>query len=158
MPKPTVIEASSEIDAPPERVWAILVDLARYGEWNPFTPRVDATLRIGDPVVLHVAMKPGQKLLVQREQCTANDAAARELGWGMTMVAPFLLKANRVQRLEPLPGGRTRYYTSDTFSGLLVPLVMALYGAHIQRGFDGVAQALKDRAEQTISTRAAGPV
>lgn len=143
----TVIEASSEIDAPPERVWSILVDLTGYAEWNPFTPRVDASLRVGDPVVLHVAMKPGRKLLVQREVCTANDPDARELGWGTTMIAPFVLHANRVQRLEPLPGGRTRYYTSDTFSGLLVPLVMALYRADIQRGFDGVARALKAHAE-----------
>lgn len=153
-----MIEASAEIDAPPERVWAILVDLGSYGEWNPFTPRIDATLQVGDPVVLHVAMKPGRRLLIQREVCTANDPAARELGWGTTMLAPFVLHANRVQRLEPLPGGRTRYYTADTFSGLLVPLVMALFRADIQRGFDGVARALKERAEQLGAGRGAGAI
>ncbi|AKF09303.1 SRPBCC domain-containing protein [Sandaracinus amylolyticus] len=143
-----IIEASSEIDAPPERVWSILVDLASYAEWNPFTPRIDASLRVGEPVVLHVAMTPGKKRLVQREVCTANDASKHELGWGTTMLTPFVLHANRVQRLEPLPGGRTRYYTADAFEGLLVPLVMWLYRSDIQRGFDGVARALKERAER----------
>ena len=146
MPNAT-IESTIDIDAPIDRVWAILVDLAAYAEWNPFTPRIDASLRVGEPVVLHVAMKPGAKLRVQTEICSANDPAAYELGWGMTMGAPFLLKANRIQRLTPLPGGGTRYDTRDAFSGVLTPLVMALYRAHIQRGFDGVARGLQQRAQ-----------
>ncbi|UJR78188.1 SRPBCC domain-containing protein [Sandaracinus amylolyticus] len=147
MPR-AIIEASSEIDAPPERVWSILVDLTSYAEWNPFTPRIDASLRVGEPVVLHVAMTPGRPRLVQHEVCTANDASKHELGWGTTMLARFVLHANRVQRLEPLPGGRTRYYTADEFEGLLVPVVMWLYRSDIQRGFDGVARALKAYAER----------
>jgi hypothetical protein len=144
----TIIESTVDIDAPAERVWAILRDLARYGEWNPFTPRVDASLVIGEPVVLHVAMKPGKPLIVQREVCSANDPAGLELGWGMQMGPGFVLRANRVQRLTRVGPERTRYYTADTFSGLLVPIVMGLYRADIQRGFDGVARALKERAER----------
>jgi hypothetical protein len=33
------------------------------------------------------------------------------------------------------------------FAGLLSPLVIALYGAAVQRGFTSVAEALKARAE-----------
>jgi hypothetical protein len=146
---PTTLEAAAEIDAPPERVWEILEDLGAYAEWNPFTPRIDASLVPGEPVVLHVAMRPGRPLLVQREVCTAHDPVRRELGWGMTLGARFLLRADRVQRVEAGPGGGARYYTADTFSGLLTPLVMALYRADIQRGFEGVARALKERAERT---------
>lgn len=148
----TTIESTVDIDAPAERVWSILSDLSRYGEWNPFTPRIDASLVVGEPVVLHVAMEPGKPLIVQREVCSANDPARRELGWGMQMGPAFVLRANRVQRLIELGPGRTRYYTADAFSGLLVPLVMGLYRAHIQRGFDGVARALKERAEKGGST------
>jgi hypothetical protein len=143
----TTIESSIDIDAPPERVWSILVDLDAYGSWNPFTPRIDSTLRVGDPCVLHVAMRPGEDRIVQKEVITANDPGARELGWGMTMVAPFVLRANRIQRLTATPSGATRYWTGDTFSGAMTPIVMALYRADIQRGFDEVARALKRRAE-----------
>lgn len=31
----TVDEASVTIDAPPERVWALVTDIARMGEWSP---------------------------------------------------------------------------------------------------------------------------
>lgn len=144
---PAIVEASADIDAPPERVWEILLDLPRYPEWNPFTPRIDASLVPGEALVLHVAMRPGQPLRMQRQVCTTNDPAARELGWSTTFGPGFVLRANRIQRLTELSGGRTRYWTRDTFAGLLVPLVMALYRSDIQRGFDRTARALKERAE-----------
>ncbi len=144
------LAATIDIDAPRARVWAILVDLARYPEWNPFTPRIEATLNIGDPVILHVRMKPGQKTMRQPEVMTSY-VEGQELGWGTTMGLPVLLRANRTQKLTDLAGGRTRYETVDRFEGVLVPLVMALYGAHVQRGFDETASALKARAERSPS-------
>src|SRR5262245_46609060 len=100
----TTIESAIEIDAPAEPVWAILVDIAAYPEWNPFTPRVDTTLEVGTPIVLHVAMRPGTKRILQTEHVTVNDAGKRELGWAMKMGAPFVLRAQRIQRLEALAG------------------------------------------------------
>lgn len=142
----TEIRATIEIDASVERVWEVLADLPGYAAWNPFTPRIDGALVMGGDVVLHVAMKPGQKLLRQVEQVSAFEAP-RELGWGTKMWGGYLLAADRRQVLEALPGGRTRYVTWDRFEGPLVPLVMALYRAHIQRGFDGVAAGLKRHVE-----------
>lgn len=142
------IAAEVEIDAPREKVWSILVDLARYPEWNPFTPRIEATLKVGDPVILHVQMKPGQKTMRQPEVMTSY-VEGQELGWGTTMVHGAVLHANRTQKLIDLGGGRTRYETVDRFEGAIVPLVMALYGRHVQRGFDETAAALKKRAEAT---------
>ena len=48
------VRASAEIGAPIDRVWAVLVDFPRYSTWNPFTPRVRATLEVGTPVQLWV--------------------------------------------------------------------------------------------------------
>ncbi|UCE85470.1 MAG: SRPBCC family protein, partial [Deltaproteobacteria bacterium] len=53
---PKCVRAEIEIDAPIERVWRILTDLDRYADWNPFTPRVESTLRIGAPVHLYVRL------------------------------------------------------------------------------------------------------
>ena len=30
------LEATTEIDAPPPEVWAVLTDFDRYPDWNPF--------------------------------------------------------------------------------------------------------------------------
>ena len=139
------IAAQTDIHAPVDRVWRILIDLDRYHEWNPFTTAVESTLRVGQPAVLHVRMRPN-KSVVQVETVSAFEPGAR-LCWSMKLGAAFLLAAERCQILSSLPDGRTRYYTCDEFRGALVPVVMGLYGADIKRGFDGVAQALKRRAE-----------
>ncbi len=144
------VDIASEVvvDAPRAHVWKILRDLARYPEWNPFTPRIESTLRVGDPVILHVVMKPEKKPMRQPEVMTSY-VEGEELGWGTTIGLPIVMKANRIQRLTEVSPSRCHYRTVDTFSGLLVPLVMALHRADVQRGFDETARALKEHAEKT---------
>ena len=33
-----VLDTSIDIDAPPQRVWDVLLDLRAWQEWNPFIP------------------------------------------------------------------------------------------------------------------------
>jgi hypothetical protein len=125
-------------------VWQILTDVARYGEWNPFTPRVETTLRIGDPVHLHVRLV-GERLVRRVEVVTRNEPYT--LGWEMKMGARFLLHAERVQVLTRVDESRTRYMTEDCFSGWLRPLVLTLFGRAMERGFLDCGLGLKKAAE-----------
>ena len=133
-----------EIEAPAERVWDILVDFERYGEWNPFTTRVDATLEIGAPVMLYVRL--GWLKRKQPERIESVEPP-HLLAWGTTMGHPVLLSALREQRVEALGERRCRYSTTDATTGLLTPLVALLFGRLIRQGFNDMAAALKTRAE-----------
>lgn len=143
----TAIRAEAEIEAPIEKVWRVLADIPNYGAWNPFTPRIDTNLALGTPVVLHVAMKKGKPLLVQTEIMSRYEEG-KLMAWGDVMGAAPLLKFERIQELTVLSATRTRYFTEDAFSGLLVPIVMGLYGKDIQRGFSETAEALKAYVER----------
>jgi hypothetical protein len=129
------------INAPLETVWQVLIDVENYPAWNPFTTRVETTFVVGEPVILHVTMNEHRRR-IQREVITVFEPP-HAFAWASIMGAPFVLKANRWQIVEPLDDGRTAYRTYETFDGLLVPLVMALYRRDIQRGFDAVGLALK---------------
>lgn len=133
-----------DIDAPIDRVWRILTQLDAYADWNPFTPRVESSLAIGDPVHLHVRLV-GERLMHRVETVTRN--APYTLGWDMKMGAPFLLYAERVQVLTPIDEHRTHYRTEDCFTGWLRPLVLGLFGTAMERGFRDCALGLKKAAE-----------
>ncbi len=141
---PDRVRAEVEIDAPIERVWQILTDLDGYADWNPFTPRVETTLAIGEPIHLHVRLV-GTRLMHRVETVTRN--APYTLGWEMKLGARSLLHAERVQVLTPIDEGRTHYMTEDCFSGLLRPLVLGLFGRAMERGFSDCALGLKKAAE-----------
>jgi hypothetical protein len=138
------VRAEIDIDAPIDRCWQILVDLDHYEAWNPFTPRVESTLRVGDPIHLHVRMS-GERLMHRVETVTRNQP--HTLGWGTKMGGGFLLSAERIQVLTAIDEDRTRYMTQDSFTGWLRPLVLGLYGKAMERGFADCAMGLKKAAE-----------
>lgn len=135
------------INAPREWVWNILIDTPHYGDWNPFTYRVDTTLKIGDPVDLYVRM-PIRGDRLQVEQVTRVEPPG-VLAWGMKMGSRILLQAERPQILTAIGPDTCTYQTWDAFSGLLTPLVTALFRHDIVNGFNGVAYALKQKAESS---------
>lgn len=132
--------AAVEIDAAAARVWAILEDLDGYERWNPFTPKVETTRVVGDPIVLHVSFDGAAP--IRQVETLRRWAPGEELRWGMTIGPAWLFRAERWQRVEVLGEERCRYVTEDSFAGPLSLLVELLYGARVQRGFDALAAAL----------------
>ena len=49
-PDAVTISNTVEINAPARIVWAVLLDMPRYNEWNPFCIRAVSTLEMGAPV------------------------------------------------------------------------------------------------------------
>jgi uncharacterized protein YndB with AHSA1/START domain len=135
-----------EIDAPPIVVWSVLVDYARYPEWNPYTVRVDTTLEIGSVIDLHLPdpLKPGETF-VNREYIRAVDAP-HYLRYDTAAEIPDM-HAVREQWVTDIGGGRSSYRTTDLFSGSLAAWIYEQQGDWVKSGFDSVAHALKARAE-----------
>ena len=141
------VRAEIEIDAPAERIFDILTDLKSYPAWNPFTPRVESTLRPGDAVHLYVRLR-SERLSHRVEFVTRNERPTR-LCWGTKIGAGFLLRAERCQTLTRIDERRTRFVNEDVLRGWLAPLVMLAFGRDLKRGFESVATALKKRAESS---------
>jgi hypothetical protein len=141
-----------EINAPASFVWDVLVDLPRYQEWNPFTVRVESTLKVGEPVHLYIAdpANPGAEIHVV-EHLVAYEPA-RLLAWEQRPTEESADAARRDQVLEELGDERCAYYTTDQFLGENADKIMATFGGWVKEGFDGIAAALKRHAEALYST------
>jgi uncharacterized protein YndB with AHSA1/START domain len=144
------VGAAVDIAAPRQHVWEVLTDLASYPRWNTFTREARGALGVGEKVELHVFM-PGKRPQWRTEWINLVEPETSTLCWGMTMGHPMLLVANRYQVLTDLDDGGTRYATVDQFSGLLTPLVIALYGEAMRLGFEATGASLKRVCEAGVS-------
>ena len=146
--------AEIDIDAPIERVWAVMLDTASYAEWNPFVVRADCPSppKVGDPITLHVrwagggrATSPERIELVEppRDEDGVRRATLAYVYEGLPAKLG-LVRGIRYQRLTQAPGGPTHYDTVEEFSG---PLVRFAGPGRVTDGFRRHAEGLKRRCE-----------
>lgn len=138
------ISSRIEIAASPERVWAVLTDLERYPEWNPFIRRISGRLEQG--ARMEVAIKPpGKKEAVFKPTLT-SVVPNRKVQWLGRLGLPKIFDGEHTLAIEPVGTDRTRFVQSERFNGLLVPFTGGALAA-TQRGFQQMNEALKKRAE-----------
>lgn len=149
--KNLVRSLSVEIAAPAELVWSILIDLPNYPKWNPYTVKVESSLRLGEPVNLFLPnpAQPGE--LIHVVEHLADFEPHRLLAWEMIASADNPDAARREQIIEATGPDSCRYHTTDQFLGPTADQVMANHGPWVKQGFDAVALALKARAEALVA-------
>lgn len=140
-----VIDHDLAVDAPSDRVWAVVCDLARYPEWNPFVVSCSSTLVVGDPIFMRVRLfalfaQP------QREQILEH-LPGRRLCYGLPAGGLGALSSRRCHDVTPEGAARARYVSRFALSGWLVPVVRGLLGAQLRTGFTAMSEAIRRRAE-----------
>ena len=134
------------IDAAPDAVWAALVDVDAYPEWNPFVVSLAGEVREGARLEVRIA-PPGGRAMTFRPTVVAAEPG-RELRWLGRLLVRGLFDGEHSFRIEPLGDARSRFVQSERFSGLLVrPLRRML--ERTQAGFAEMNAALKRRVEAT---------
>lgn len=140
----TILSNQLHIQAPVEIVWAVLSDFERYSEWNRFSPRVECTSQVGDPVTVYAQLAPNwpiytthlilYKLESPHTLCWGNDA--------------WHLQVERCQTLTAQADGSTLYENRERFAGPLAPLLMAFLRRRLMAGYQLAAEGLKAQAEE----------
>lgn len=151
------LAVATEIDAAPEAIWAALIDLPRYGAWNPFIRRASGKLAVGESVSVRVKSSLPLPVWLCFEARVLACVPARELRWRGHVLAPRLASGEHVFRLEPLAPQRTRFVQEEIFSGLLPPLVRRLVMREAREGFLAMNRALKALVEKERAAAQARP-
>ena len=136
------IRTEIEIDAPPERVWEHLADVASYDEWNPHITHVSGDLREGaelEVVVDRIDASP--RALTVR---VSKVDPPRRLQWVGTVGSKWVFRGRHTFELQALGGDRTRFRNLEQATGVLVPFAIS---ANPERDYDRMNRALKDRVE-----------
>jgi hypothetical protein len=139
------LRSEIEIDAPPERVWAVVTEFAAYPEWNPFIRRIDGELRVGARLEVRIE-PPGARATTFKPTVRAVESD-RELRWLGRLLVPGIFDGEHSLLIEPREGGRSRFVQSERFSGVLVGPFKGML-AKTEGGFEQMNAALKARVER----------
>jgi hypothetical protein len=137
------IETEILIHAVPERVWTVLMDFGAYSAWNPFILAIEGKAEPGE--TLRVTMRPpgGKAQSFKPEVLRADGPEA--FVWRGSLPIPGLFTGEHSFQLTRA-GDDTRLRHSESFSGVLVPLLRKML-ARTEEGFNQMNAALKARAE-----------
>lgn len=130
------------INAPIHVVWGVLTDFEQYHKWNPFTPKVDVTGGVGEPVNLDAILGFTDK--ARHVNLTLAQISDYSLCWGNES---WYLSVMRCQKLTPINEYSTRYSNSERFSGVLSSLVIWTQQEKLMVGYTQAAQGLKNFSE-----------
>jgi len=106
-----------EIDAPVDRVYAVIVDYERYPEFLPEIERAEIVARDGDTVDVAFSLN-----LIKRLTYTLRLVGEPDRGVSWTLLDGMFQTNDGGWNLEPLEGGRTRAtYRIEVAVGVFVP-------------------------------------
>ena len=139
------LQTEVEINASPERVWAILTDFSSCPKWNPFIRFIRGVPEKGER--LEVRIQPSGAKGMTFRPCVLVADAGLELRWLGRFLLPGIFDGEHSFTIQPISDGKVLFRQSELFSGVLVPLFRGSLDRDSQRGFEEMNLALKSLAE-----------
>ena len=135
-------QSSIDIDAPPEAVWAVLIDTANWPRFDPYSERLEGQPALGETLTVYSTLAPGRAFALT---VTAFDRAS-EFAW--TGGLPLgMLKNVRSHTLTPRADGGTRFVLNEVISGPMAPLIAGSV-PDLTEPFAAFCKGLKSRVEE----------
>ena len=133
------------IFAPPARVWDVLSNFSAYPEWNAFIPSATGTLEKGARLTVRIAPPGGVPVTLTPKIIQLTPGS--RLTWRGRLFAPGVFDGEHDFSLAARDSYVTRFTQSETFKGILVPLLASSLNRNVHVGFEQMNAALKRRAE-----------
>lgn len=133
-----------EIQASPDRVWALLSELDRYGEWNRYSPKVKGKFAVGEVVWVEAHLDNEVR---QVQNFIISIVPEQELCWESADWFGRLANGRRCRWLTPTASGGTHLVHHEIMMGPLAWLIERVYRERIERGLALVDNSLAEAAE-----------
>jgi len=135
----TTIRTEILINATPERVWQVLTDFPSHPQWDPFFASIEGPGTPGES--LTVKFRQGMKMHPRVTMARRGEV----FEWLGKLLFGGLFDGRHRFELQR-EGAQTRLVHSESFYGLLVPLLKKLL-VDTECGFVAFNEAIKQRVE-----------
>jgi len=139
------ITTEIEINAPVEKVWAVLTDFNNYPKWNPFIISIDGDIKEGKQFKV-ILQQPDSKPMTFKPICLKLEKN-KEFRWLGHLFIAGLFDGEHIFELQALNDGKTRFIQKENFKGLLVPLLWKQLDTKTRAGFELMNEKVKELAE-----------
>ena len=133
-------EVSASIDAPPDRVWAVLTDAEAWPSWDSGIEKIEGSVGLGNKIKLFSEVSPGRAFPLKVTQLDAPSQMV--FSGGMPL---GLFKGVRTYTLQGTEGG-TEFHMREEYTGPLLGMIWRSM-PDLQPSFDKFAEGLKKRVE-----------
>jgi hypothetical protein len=140
------IKTTIAIAATPEQVWSVLLDFARYPEWNPFVRSIEGLPSEGSAIKVTLSTQGGKTMIFT--PIVFRHHPGREFRWKGKFLLPGILDGEHYFCLSADRKGSTQLTHGERFSGLLVPFLRGALDRDTKAGFEAMNTALKHRLER----------
>jgi uncharacterized protein YndB with AHSA1/START domain len=140
-----------DLDATPERVWAVLTDVPGYPDWTPVLLSAEGAFAVGGRVVFsYPPLHPLLRSRVPVRVLEVTPGRRLRYAWRFARLGiPGLLDAELISSID-LPGeGGVRLWLQLWVRGLLLPLIVHSLSPDETPTFGPMPAALKARIEGT---------
>lgn len=134
-------EATSNIQASPDAIWAVLTNAPAYGDWDSGVDRVEGRIAPGETITVYSKVSPGRAFPVK----VVTFTPGQQMVWSGGMPLG-LFKGVRSYTLTPQPDGSTTFTMREEYTGLMLPLIWRSM-PDLGPSFQQFASGLKQRAE-----------
>lgn len=129
------------IEAPPDRVWAVLADRAAYGQWNPLITASDGPLVAGGTITNHMQFRNGTSPVFKPRLLAVEPG--RHLRWLGRFMVPRIVDGEHYFELQA-KGEGTELIHGEDFVGIALWFVSV---EQFRADFEGFNRALMQRVE-----------
>ncbi len=139
------ISTSIVINSSPSVIWEILMNFDNYPNWNPFILSISGNPKVGEQIEAKI-QPPDAKAMIFKPLVLVNESE-KEFKWlGKLWVKGLFDGEHRFQLIDN-QNGTTTFIQSEKFKGILVPFLKKMLDQKTLKGFIGMNEALKLRAE-----------
>lgn len=135
------LESSIIIPVGSARIWAVLTDLANYGNWNPLMRSVKGSLQVGQKLTIYNKLPSGRMFYAKPKVTVLRENA--ELRWKSHLYFPGLYDAEHFFQIEELAANKVRVTHGERYTGILVKPILKNTKAEFETVFGKMSKALK---------------
>ncbi len=136
-----------DIEAPCEKVWAIITNVDKWHEWSPTINASEGKAEVGSVVTITMMSKEAGKDGPKYSPKIIKMDEPKYFHWRAHMMAGFIFTNDKIIELEPTATG-TKVIHKETFKGLMAALMKGQMEKGVPTMLNMMNEALKELAEK----------